>query len=120
MAAPPRRSSGDGGLLEAGSCAEHHTFERRVRNDDRQPRLGAEELLDAAEQRTAAGKHDPVVPDVACKLGRRGFERPLDRVDDRLERLRDCGPHLGRVDRRPPELAGNAVAPGDGGLDLLR
>ena len=76
-------------------------------------------LVEALQQRAAAGEHDAAVHDVGRELGRRAVERLLDRVDDLrqrlLERLADllAGEHHGLGQAR------DHVAPADLGLDLL-
>src|SRR5690349_2490328 len=71
-----RRSGGDRHFLEklqlvqnlAG--AQRHAGQRIVADRDRQIRLLSQQQIEAAQQRSAAGEHDPLVHDVGGQLGR--------------------------------------------------
>ena len=63
--------------------------ERVLRDDDRHAGFVPEPLVEAVQERTAAGEHDAAVHDVARQLGRALVEGVLDRVDDLVDRLLD-------------------------------
>ena len=82
--------------------------------------LGREAAVETAEQRAAAGEHDPTGADVRGELGRSRLKRLHDRVDDRGDRLRYRGSRIVRRDRRAPQEARQPVSAGDLGLEMLR
>ena len=53
----------------------------------RHVRLVPQALVQAVEQRAAAGEHDAAIHDVGRELGRRLVQRRLDRVDDLVDRV---------------------------------
>ena len=67
--------------------ADRDAGERALGEVDRHLRLVAQPLVEAGEERAAAGEHDAAVHDVRGELGRRLVERRLDRVDDLRDRL---------------------------------
>src|SRR5215216_5671068 len=69
-------------LLEAAARADRDARERALGEMDRHLRLVAEALVEAVQERAAAGEHDPAVHDVRRELRRRLVERRLDRLDD--------------------------------------
>src|ERR1700735_223579 len=73
--------------LENPAAAARDAGERIVRHDDRQAGLFGEELVDIAQQRTAAGEYDASIGDVRAEFRRSLFERLLDRAHDALQRF---------------------------------
>ena len=69
-------------LLEAAAGADRDTGQRRFGQVHRHLRLVAQPLVEAGQERAAAGEDDPAVHDVRGELGRRLVERGLDRLDD--------------------------------------
>src|SRR5258708_32417858 len=57
-------------VLNAFARAEDDRLQRTVGQMDRHPGLVAQPLIQAAQQGTTAGEHDPAVHDVAVQLGR--------------------------------------------------
>src|SRR5690242_16138394 len=68
-------------LLEAAAGADRDAGQRRLGQVHRHVRLVAEPLVEAVQQRAAAGEDDAAVHDVRGELGRRLVERRLDRLD---------------------------------------
>src|SRR6059036_2682550 len=64
---------------------------------DRQARLLLQQHVEAADQRAAAGHHDPPIDDVRRQLRRRDLQGPPHRVHDLLDRLLHRLPDLARV-----------------------
>src|SRR3954468_1076082 len=58
-------------LLQAPAGTDGDAGERALGQVDRHLRLVAQALVEAVEQRTAAGEHDAAVHDVGRELGRR-------------------------------------------------
>ena len=83
-------------VLNALARAEHDRLQRTVGQMDRHRCLFAQPLIEAAQQSTAAGKHDTAVHDVAGQLGRALAERGLDDVHDGADGFRDRVPDLRR------------------------
>src|SRR5215218_902347 len=106
-------------LLERSAGADGHARERRFGAVRRHLGLVAQALVQALQQRAAAGEHDPAVHDVGGQLGRPAVERLLDRVDDLHERLLERGAHLLGGEHDGLGQAGDEVAAADLGLDLL-
>src|SRR4051794_19067467 len=85
-------------VVEDAAGAADDARERVLVDVDRQSRLLAEQEVEAANQRPAAGHHDAAIDDVAGQLGRRDLEGAADGVDDLLDRLLDRLADLARVD----------------------
>src|SRR6266849_4432898 len=62
--------------------------------------------VDIAEQRAAAGQHDPLVDDVGGEFGGRVLERHLNGLDDRADRF---GQALGNLTLADHDLLWHAV-----------
>ena len=79
--------------LEAAAGADGDAGERRLGELGRHLRLVAKALVEAGEERAAAGEDDAAVHDVGGELGRRLVEGRADRVQDLadglLERVAD-------------------------------
>ena len=108
--------------ISSSACAEpsHDVGERALRDVHGHAGLVPEPLVEALEQRAAAGEHDAVLHEVARQLGRRLLEGALDRRDDR----RQSAPRPPRGSPRTRELmrarqAGEQVAAADLDVDLL-
>src|SRR5438128_216954 len=97
---PPRERLGNGDVLEQGELIQHlagshdHGSERIVGEHDRQTGLFAQQRIEVAEQRTAAGEHDALVDDIRGELGRgaletdaHGFHDLVDRLEQRIADL---------------------------------
>src|SRR4029079_1080854 len=69
-------------LLERPARPDRDAGQRRLRAVRGHLRLVAQALVQALQERAAAGEHDPAVHDVRRELGRRAVEGLLDRVDD--------------------------------------
>src|SRR3954464_269951 len=80
-AAEPRR------IVQDPAGSPHHRCQRVVVTPDRQTGLVDEELVQAADQGSTPGEHDPLFEDVARQLGRRHLQRSSNGVDDAGERL---------------------------------
>ena len=106
-------------LLEAAPRADRDARERALGEVDGHLRLVAQPLVEAVQERTAAGEHDAAIHDVGRELGRGLVERRLDRLDDLrdglVERAADL---LGGEDHRLRQ-AGEHVAAAHLGLELL-
>ena len=76
-------------LLQRLAGAERDALERRVGHAHRHAGLGLEPLLQAAQQRAAAGEQDALLGDVGGQLGRRLLERRVDGGEDVGERPGD-------------------------------
>jgi hypothetical protein len=79
----------------------------------------AEPVVEATEQRAAAGEHDAAVHDVAGQLGRGLVEGDPDGVDDRVHRLLDRGADVGAPQRHGARQPGDQVATTDLRLAVL-
>jgi hypothetical protein len=75
--------------------------------------LVPEALVEATEQRAAAGEHDPAVHDVAGELGRGLVERRAHGIDDVVQRLLERLPELGTGHDDGARQAGDHVAAAD-------
>src|SRR5215218_793600 len=106
-------------LLERAARAHRDASQRGLRAVRGHLRLVAQPLVEALEQRAAAGEHDPAVHDVRGQLGRRAVERLLDRVDDLDERLLERGAHLLGRQHDGLRQPGDEVAAADLSLHLL-
>src|SRR5919109_3151494 len=106
-------------LLERAPRADRDAGQRRFRAVRGHLRLVAQPLVEALEERAAAGEHDPAVHDVGGQLGRRAVERLLDRVDDLHERLLERRAHLLGREHDGLRQPGDEVAAADLGLHLL-
>ena len=73
--------------LEASPRPHCDAGQRAVREVHGDLGLVADALVEALQERTAAGEHDAAVHDVGCELGRRLVERRLHRIDDHGHRL---------------------------------
>src|SRR5438552_12936777 len=102
MRGPPRLPAGrahqdplqDLELLEALPGADRHRGQGVLGDVDRHARLVLEPLVEAAQERAAAGEHDPLVHDVGRELGWRAIEGVLHRVNDLAHRLLDRLPNF--------------------------
>ena len=103
--------------LPAPSATE---CKRHVGDVDRHPGLVPEPLVEPTEQGAAPGEHDAAVHDVARQLRRRLVEGRTDRVDDRVQRLLERLPDLGRRDDDVARQPAHHVAATDLGLGLVR
>src|SRR5438067_4996394 len=107
-------------VLNALARAEHDRFQRIVGQVDRNPCFFAQPLIEAAQQRTAAGQGDTAVHDVAGKLGRALVERGLDDVHYGADGFGDRVPDLpGRNDDGLRQAADQVTA-ADLGVRLVR
>src|ERR1043165_909602 len=76
-------------VIENAAGAAHHARERILVHVNGKIRLLAEQQVEAANERAAAGHHDAAGDDVARELGWRDFQRAPDGIDDRLHRFLD-------------------------------
>src|SRR5262249_50794313 len=74
-------------LVEYLARAERHAGERIGRNGHGQVRLVAYELIEASQERAAAGHHDALIDDVRGQLGRRVLEADPYGLHDRRHAL---------------------------------
>src|SRR5207248_1791587 len=74
-------------LLQRATRSDGHTRQRRLGQMRRHLRLFAQALVEALQQRAAAGQHDAAIHDVRGELRRGAVEGLLDRVDDLVERF---------------------------------
>src|SRR2546425_466299 len=79
----------------------HDGGERVVGQHDGEARLLAQQGVEVAEERAAAGQHDALVDDVRGQLGWRALETDADRLDDLVDGLEERVPDLlvGDLDR---------------------
>src|SRR5437899_5160808 len=79
----------------------HDRGERVVGQHDGEARLLAQQGVEVAEERAAAGQHDALVDDVRRQLGWRALETDADRLDDLVDGLEERVPDLlvGDLDR---------------------
>src|SRR5258708_7940857 len=121
-------------IVEELPGAVGHGGERVVRDDDGQAGLFGKELVDAADERAAAGHDKAAVHQVGGKLGRAALERGADGLDDGADGVTDGLADFLGGDVDGLEQAGDRVAAldlhrqlglervggADGDLDLLR
>src|SRR5438552_5212346 len=74
-------------LLQALARADRDARERLVRDVDGHAGLVLQPLVQALQERPAAGQHHTFVHDVGGELRRAAVERVLDGVDDRVHGL---------------------------------
>src|SRR5689334_18907634 len=72
-----------GKFIEYLPGAEHDAGKGVFSGNDRQTGLLAQQDIQMAQERSAAGKDDPLVDQVGCQFGRRALEAVPDRVHDR-------------------------------------
>ena len=106
-------------LLEAAPGADGDAGERALGEVHGHLRLVPQPLVEALQQRAAAGEHDAAVHDVRGELRRRLVERRLDRVDDLGDRLVERATHLLGGDDDGLRQARQHVAAAHLGLHLL-
>ncbi len=108
--------------------------ERVVGDGDREAGLLGKELVDAADERAAAGHHETAVDEVGGKFGRAAFERDAHGLDDGadgvahgladflgsdVDRLGQAGHGVAALDLHR-QLGLERVGGADGHLDLFR
>src|SRR6476661_3712833 len=84
-------------VVENAPGPANHAGEGIFVDVDGQPRLLAQQEVEAANERPTTGHHDAAIDDVAGQLGRRDLERAPHGVDDLLDRLLDGLANLARV-----------------------
>jgi len=110
----------DCGLFETATGANDDALERRFRNVNGQSGFRGEPAVDSPQECSAAGQDDASATDVGGKLWRCRLEGPLDRLNDRVDRLRQCGADVTGGDRRSPEEPRYPVAPRNVRFELFR
>src|SRR5215471_437296 len=85
-------------LIEAASGADCDARQRALGEVNVHLRLVAPALVEAREERAAAGEDDAAVHDVRGELGRRLVQSRLDRLDDLRNRLVEGPAHLFRAE----------------------
>ena len=106
-------------LLEASAGADRHAGQRALGEVNRHLGLVAQALVEAVQERAAAGEDDAAVHDVGRQLGRGLVERRLDRVDDLADRAVERAAHLFGAEDDGLRQAGEHVAAPHLRLDLL-
>src|SRR5947209_19200485 len=76
-------------IVKNPARAADHAGKRILVHVNRQARLMAEQEVEAAIERAAAGHDDATIDDVACKLRGSDFQGAADGIDDLLNRLLD-------------------------------
>ena len=116
----PRPAPAGGPRTPPRTCPRRGHRGQRVLGDvHRHAGLVAQPLVEAAQQRAAAGEHDAAVHDVAGELGRGLVEGGADGVDDRVQRLLERLARARTLDTIDgARQAGDHVAAADLGLGL--
>src|SRR5256714_3259575 len=97
-------------VVEDSARAAHDTREWVIVDVDGEARFLAQQEVEPANQRAAAGHHDAAVHDVARELGRGDLQRPTHRIHDLLNRLLDRFANLARVHAHRLRNAGDEIA----------
>ena len=77
-------------FLKAAAGAERNAGKRILGNRNRQPRGIAQNAIDIAKQRAAAGHDNALLDNVSGKFGRGLLKGHLDPVDNLPDRIRNC------------------------------
>src|ERR1043165_1846228 len=98
-------------VIEDTAGAANHAGERIFVHMNRKVRLLAEQQVETADERAAAGHDDASIDDIAGQLRRSDLERATYGIDNRLDRLLDGFADLAGVNSHGLRNAGHEVAP---------
>src|SRR5690242_14731379 len=107
-----------GEVLHAPAGAADDRTQRVVGHPHGHAELVTHPLVQAAQQRSPTGEHDPAAEDVAGQLGRADVQGGAHQLDDPQHRLLDGPADLGRGEGHRPGQAGDEVAAADPGGQL--